>query len=45
MPGFFVKKEGKMRRLNRRISRKTKRVHKRHPNFLQAIRLYLEMPA
>jgi len=34
-----------MRRLHRKLARRGKRLQKRQLNFLQAIRLYLGMPA
>jgi len=39
------KKEEKMKRMNRRMAKRGKRHHKKHVSFLQAIRLYLGMPA
>jgi hypothetical protein len=34
-----------MKRMNRRVVKRGKRHNKKHLNFLQAIRLYLGMPA
>jgi len=38
-------RRGKMKRISRRMGRRGKRNNKKHLNFLQAIRLYLGMPA
>jgi len=39
------KKEDKMRRIHRKLMRRVKRHHRKPVSFIQAIRLYLGMPA